>query len=149
MIIRIAQDFDYLQWLHMRQLLWPDCAIEDHRNEMQMWLSDLQHFPVFIAEYENEVIGFLEASLYEQQPGVASSSVVYLEGWYVKEGHRRKGVGRRLVECAEEWAKAKRMKHLLSDTEIFNNISVHAHQQIGFKELRRTSAEIVFTKELA
>jgi aminoglycoside 6'-N-acetyltransferase I len=144
----MVQERDYLEWLHLRQLLWPDSSVEEHQQEIRTWLSDLKHYPVFIAEAENKIIGFLEVSIHQENPVMSSSCVAYLEGWYVKIPYRRRGIGRKLLEVAEAWARAQCFSHVLSDTETLNNASVLTHQQLGFKELLRTTGEIIFKKEL-
>ena len=51
-------------------------------------------------------LGFLEVRLRECAEGASSSPVGFLEGWYVVEELRKQGVGRKLVEAGEGWARS-------------------------------------------
>ena len=90
--------------------------------------------------------GFLEASLRSRADGCDSTPVGYIEGWYVDEDVRRRGVGRALVEAAEAWARSKGCRQMASDAELWNDVSHQAHGAIGYQETARL---VLFKKDLA
>ena len=57
----------------------------------------------------------------------------------------RLGVGRKLMEAAENWGREGGHSELASDCEIDNEVSFLAHTAIGFDETDRI---ICFRKEL-
>src|SRR5262249_58795557 len=63
--------------------------------------------------------------------------VGYVEGWFVDADLRRQGVGRRLLEAAEQWATAHGCKEMASDAQMENEVSLAAHQALGFEESSR------------
>jgi aminoglycoside 6'-N-acetyltransferase I len=91
---------------------------------------------VFVAN-RGHLTGFLEASLREDADGCATSPVGYVEGWYVLPNHRLSGVGRALIEAAEDWARVRGCTEMASDALLDNTVSHQAHQRVGYAEVER------------
>ena len=129
----------------MRRMLWEDCPDEEQVREMEEILgSDTE--AVFVAERtEGGLCGFVEAALRSRADGCDSSPVGYIEGWYVDENFRRRGVGRALVDAAEAWARSRGCRQMASDAELWNAVSHRAHGAIGYEETARL---VLFKKDL-
>jgi aminoglycoside 6'-N-acetyltransferase I len=63
--------------------------------------------------------------------------VGFLEGWFVAPSHRKQGVGARLVEEAERWARARGCREMASDTWLENEGAQRAHEALGFEVVDR------------
>lgn len=100
---------------------------------------------VLLAETDGQVVGFLEASLRDYAEGCETSPVSYLEGWFVAEPYRRRGVGAALVRAAEDWARSQGCTEMASDAELHNLDSHRAHEALGYEEVERV---VVFRKTL-
>jgi aminoglycoside 6'-N-acetyltransferase I len=96
-------------------------------------------------DHADRPLGFAELSLRSIAEGCHSSPVAYLEGWFVEESERRRGVGAALLRAAEEWARAQACSEFASDTEIDNGVSIAAHRALGFEEVDRI---VCFRKDL-
>jgi aminoglycoside 6'-N-acetyltransferase I len=83
------------------------------------------------------VIGFLEGRLRSHADGCQTSPVGYVEGWFVAEDRRRRGVGRALFECFESWARERGCRELASDTWLHNVGSQRVHERLGFRKVDR------------
>ena len=93
---------------------------------------------VLLAETDTEgPVGFAEVDLRPSADGCRSSPVGYLEGWYVRPGFRRRGVGKALVRAAEEWAREQGCSEMASDTEVGNKTSQDAYRALGYEEVNR------------
>jgi aminoglycoside 6'-N-acetyltransferase I len=144
--VRLAGPADSEEWLRMRSALWPGCSPEQHRLEMQQWLSTPDKRACFVAEVDpGSLCGFLEAGLRDYADGCDTSPVGYIEGWYVHPGYQRKGVGRALVRAADDWARSKGLQEMASDCELDNRTSLAAHLALGYEEAERS---IHFCKNL-
>lgn len=89
-----------------------------------------------------ELIGYAAAGWRSHAEGAwdrpaVEQRIAYLEEWYVRPGHRGRGVGRALVAAVEAWAGEQGATHLASDTEIGNDASIAAHQALGLAEVER------------
>lgn len=125
--------------------LWPDNNWSDLRVEFEQLLDSTKDI-VYLAKVESNYIGFIHISLrHDYVEGSNSSPVGYVEGIYVDENHRNKGIAMMLVKEGEVWAKSLGCKEIASDTEIDNYGSQEFHKSIGFKE---AGIIVAFIKEL-
>jgi aminoglycoside 6'-N-acetyltransferase I len=141
--IRPAQPKDFLQLAAMRALLWPDASFSEHLAELEAGLTNpgQSDFPVVVLVSEDPhgtLTGFLEARLRSHADGCDPARPVgFVEGWFVVEEDRRKGIGRALMRAAEEWARARGCREMASDALIDNPASENAHTALGFEVVDR------------
>lgn len=126
---------DLPAYFRLRTALWPDSASDFELEVAEILQAD--HQVGFVAEQEGILVGFVEVSLRAYAEGCQTSPVGYLEGWYVVPTHRQSGIGRKLVEAAEDWARGKGCTEMASDTEIHNTLSQIAHARLGYAEVER------------
>jgi aminoglycoside 6'-N-acetyltransferase I len=134
--VRPVESADAETWLHLRAQLWPESSEDEHRAEIASFLRRQAREPaaVLLAESHGVVVGFAELSIRPCAEGCHTSHIAYLEGWFVTPGERRKGVGRALVEAAEEWARGVGCTEFASDTTPTNSASIAAHAAVGFED---------------
>lgn len=135
--IRRLEERDLGGWLRLRRMLWDELTEDEHKVEMRDIYEHTDTQLVLMAETENRLVGFLEASIRPFVEDCQSENVGYLEGWFVETEFRRSGLGRGLVETAEDWARRKGCTEMASDTEIGNAISLEAHLNLGYEETSR------------
>jgi aminoglycoside 6'-N-acetyltransferase I len=130
----------------MRRTLWDDCPDDQQVREMGEILANNTE-EVFVAERPGGgLCGFVEAAIRPWAIGCDQRPVGYVEGWYVDEDMRRRGIGRSLVEAAEAWARSKGCRQMASDAEWWNDVSHQAHGRLGYREVARL---VLFKKDLA
>jgi aminoglycoside 6'-N-acetyltransferase I len=78
-----------------------------------------------------DIVGIAELSIRAYAEGCRTDRVAYLEGWYVVPEARRQGVGRALIESAEEWARAQGCTEFASDIQPANEVSAAAHRMMS------------------
>ncbi len=121
----------------MRCQLWPEESAATHRREIKSFFAggSLDPAAVLIAEDgESAIHGFAELTLRSHAEGCSPGRIAYLEGWYVERASRRKGVGRALMQAAEDWARANHCHEFASDAWSTNRLSRTAHLALGFEE---------------
>jgi aminoglycoside 6'-N-acetyltransferase I len=135
----------------MRHSLWPESSVEHHTEELAPILAGkppgILPLVYFVAEAPNaEVVGFVEVGLRSTADGCDwSRAVGYVEGWYVAEPYRRRGVGAQLIAAAEDWARKQGCTEMASDTQFDNAQSLQAHLRLGYEISERS---ILFRKSL-
>jgi aminoglycoside 6'-N-acetyltransferase I len=145
-VVRPLSESDLNEWFRMRKQLWDVAADDDHKSEMLDIFANPDSQVVFVADSGNgRLLGFLEASIRPFVEDCHSDQVGYLEGWYVEPEYRESGIGRELVIQAEGWARERGCTEMASDAEIGNQISLTAHQSLGYEE---TSRLVHLRKEL-
>lgn len=125
--------------------LWPDHPPEDMEEEFRELLSG-PDAAVFLAEGEGQAIGFAQCQLRRDYvEGTDSSPVGYLEGIFVREEYRRRGIAKELLRACEDWAGEQGCAEFASDCELENYESFRFHLALGFLEAGRI---ICFTKKI-
>lgn len=137
-MIRPLSPPDREQWLALRMALWPDLSPAAHAADMAAILASPRRHAVFVhAEEDGLINGFVEVSLREYAEGCSSGPVGYIEGWFVEETVRRRGIGRALIAAAEEWARWRGCREMASDADIRNEVGLQVHRALGFEEVER------------
>jgi aminoglycoside 6'-N-acetyltransferase I len=144
LLVRHAEPSDRDQLSRLRAALWPESSAEEHGEELALILVGT--FPrvmplvILVAQTgDGTLAGFLEVGLRSSADGCNESRPVgYVEGWYVEENWRRKGVGAKLLRAAEEWARGQGCLEMASDTTIDNLVSQRVHEALGFEVAERS-----------
>ena len=121
----------------MRRALWPDEPGAELDREVEEFFAGALPEPeaVLLATGEDgEPFGVVELSIRPTAEGCRTNRVAYVEAWYVARPARRVGVGRALIEAAENWGRARGCEEIASDAEIGNEASARAHRAVGFED---------------
>ena len=144
LLIRPAQLSDLDQLLSLREALWPQASATDHAHELQLLLGGrielvlTMPLTIFVAEASGRLVGFLEVDLRSHADGCNPSKPVgYIEGWYVAEEYRSRGVGKKLLTEAEDWARNRMCVEMASDVVIDNELSQRVHEIVGYEIVDR------------
>jgi len=141
--IRLAQPSDRDQLVRLRRVLWPQSSAEEHARELTLILEGrlplTMPLIILVAETTDQTLaGFLEADLRSHADGCNPSRPVgYIEGWCVAEDHRRRGVAKKLLAAAEDWARSQGCIEMASDTWIDNEVSQRVHAALGYEVVDR------------
>lgn len=156
MCVRAATVADCDVIASMCASLWPDSSAQEHAKEL---LPVLRGEPrstlpmtIFVAESatrdaslnsvnaasETALVGFIEVGLRSHADGCDTAHAVgFIEGWYVLETWRRRGVGAQLAAAAERWARAQGCTEMASDTWLDSAASQHSHEALGYQVVDR------------
>jgi aminoglycoside 6'-N-acetyltransferase I len=140
--IRLAQLSDRDQLVRLHEALRPKTSAEEHARELTLILEGkapvTMPLIILVAEVSDRIAGFLEVDLRSHADGCNPIRPVgYIEGWYVAENHRHRGIGRRLLAAAEDWARSQGCVEMASDTWIDNDMSQRVHQALGYEVVDR------------
>lgn len=127
-------------WAALRAKLWPGEEASQHRDELADTLSagNDRDFACVALTAEGVCVGFAEAALrIDYVNGCETSPVVFLEGIFVTESHRRSGIARRLCRAVEDWGRTRGCSEFASDAAIDNAASLALHRALGFVETER------------
>ena len=141
--VRVARVADREELARLRGALWPESSVEEHAKEL-LWILESKTFGTMplielVAEDgSGKLIGFLEVGLRSHADGCDPAHAVgYVEGWYVAESYRKRGIGRRLLVVAEDWARRQGCVEMASDALVGNDVSQRAHEALGYAEVDR------------
>ncbi len=116
---------------------------EADSRELEEWLLHKTSEDTFVvvAEGDDQVVGFAVAVLQHPSPAAAKNFVrelsqtrVVVDILVVQTAYRRHGIGTRLMEAVEDWARAKEASGMLIDTYIESELSVPFYERrMGYK----------------
>ena len=135
---RPVENSDAADWTRLRQALWPDAVPGEHAEAVARYFAGTLREPIMVLLAEDghgRPVGFVELSLRAYAEGCQSDNVAYVEGWYVGPEVRGRGVGRALIEAAEDWARSQECTELASDAQLDDAASAAAHEAVGFSDV--------------
>jgi aminoglycoside 6'-N-acetyltransferase I len=146
-LVRPVDRGDREEWLRLRAELWPDhlpealvCEVDSYLAGAGLWTFGTDSIPFLVlvaVRPDTGIVGFLEVSLRPWADKCRTAPVGYLEGWYVRPGWRRQGIGGTLVRAAEAWARSRGCREMASDAHVDNLLSERSHRALGYEEAQR------------
>lgn len=136
--VRAARATDTASWLRLRRALWPDGSEAEHRAEIDRFLAGRADEPqavLLAVDGVGRIVGLAELSIRPCAEGCLTDRVAYLEGWFVDDEVRGRGVGRALVAAAEEWGRSQGCREFASDCQASDDLAAAAHRAVGFVEV--------------
>jgi aminoglycoside 6'-N-acetyltransferase I len=141
--VRQAKHSDRNELAKLRASLWPEASVAEHLKELEEILikgtNGTLPMTILVSDDDDGALtGFIEVGMRSHADGCDTRRPVgYVEGWFVRESHRNRGVGRDLMQAAEQWARAEGCREMASDALIDNEGSQRAHQAMGFEVVDR------------
>jgi aminoglycoside 6'-N-acetyltransferase I len=125
--------------------LWPDCSMDEELENCQTILTSEKEI-CYLVKGGDDYAAFIHLTIrVDYVEGADTSPAAYIEGMYVMDNYRHLGLGKKLIQAGEDWARKKGCRQLASDTEVDNAASIEFHKQNGFLEVNRVAC---FIKEL-
>ena len=129
----------------LASMLWPHHSEEEMAENFVELLKKMDA-ACFLAYDKDQPVAFAQCQLrYDYVEGTDYSPVGYLEGIYVMDTYRERGIARELLTACEEWAKSMGCREFASDCELGNDESLRFHLRTGFEEVNRI---ICFVKKI-
>ena len=137
MRIRRWREADRPELVRMSLALFPEGSAEGLEGDIDV-IAGREDAEIFVVERSNGLLcGFVEVGSRPYVDGCDSSPVGYIEAWYVDDDVRRTGIGRTLLNTAEDWAVARGYTEMGSDSLLANEVSYRAHRASGYDEVDR------------
>ena len=149
------QDFDALDKLYydfhqyrVREI--PDRLQDLGKIENQDWSRLHQAFReiftnkdavIFLAEDSGQLIGLVEVYFRqdnEDNPLIVPHKYAHLQSIMVSEPNRKSGIGKKLMDVAQQWAREKGATEMRLDVWEFNQGTIQFYEKMGFHTLTRT-----------
>jgi aminoglycoside 6'-N-acetyltransferase I len=144
MRVRPLERADFDAWIDLRARLWTDQSRDELAKEGRDAVG-AGSLVVFVADEDERLAGFIELSLRSYAEGCGGSPVPYVEGWFVRDDARRRGIGGALMRAVEAWCRERDHDELGSDAHADNRLSRVAHRALGFDEVETL---VIFRKRL-
>lgn len=97
---------------------------------------------IFVAESENEVIGFLSVEVHRDE-----QEYIYLDDFSVSEKFRQNGIGNALLKEAEEYGKSAKVSASLLHVEKSNDRAFNFYKRNGYSVFEDQDNRLLLIKE--
>ena len=97
---------------------------------------------IFVAE-DREVMAFLSVEVHHEQ-----GDYVYLDDFSVTEEYRNRGIGSRLLNAAESYAKEINIYEVLLHVEKANELAMSLYERSGYMRYRDDGTRFLMKKNL-
>ncbi len=104
-------------------------------------LLDAVDVTIYVAEVDDQVVGLAEVYLRTDEqhiPERVAYQYGYLQSLIVASAFRGRGIGERLLNAAEQWAKERGASELRLETWEHESSPLGFYQEQGYRTLRRT-----------
>ena len=102
-------------------------------EERRVWFAGHgPRHPVLAAQCGGSVVGWASLSKWSDRGAYADTVEVSL---YVAEGHRGRGIGRRLLEAVIEEGRRAGLHAVIAQIVGGNEVSIHLHRAMGFEHV--------------
>lgn len=89
---------------------------------------------LFVAEIDNEPVGFLAGRVRSLPPYFGGSQVGFISDVFVSEFHRGQGLGRKLVQLATDWFRNLGLSRIELQVIVNNNSAREVYRKLGWSE---------------
>ena len=132
-------------YANQKNLKWLSKAEEYHDITLAMLKRKIKDEEVIIAKADNRVIGWLRFGYFWDE-------IPFMNMLGLEEGHRRKGIGKKLVEFWESKMKKREFKMVMTSSQSDEDAQ-HFYRKIGYKDvgsliLPKEPLEVIFIKSL-
>lgn len=125
--------------------MWELNTVEELTQEFYEYIRE-ENGIILLAMADGRAVGFAQCGVrHDYVEGTDSSPVGYLEGIFVTEEFRKRGLARDMLEVCQQWAREQGCAEFASDCELDNEASLRFHIKMGFAEANRI---ICFTKKI-
>lgn len=101
---------------------------------------------IFVAMENHVPVGFTQ--LYPKYSSVRASRNWILNDLYVRQGHRKSGVGRALIETAMQFAKSEGATFVQLETAVDNYTAQSLYETIGFKKQEPDTGFLLYRMDI-
>lgn len=127
------RDFDELYPLFKK--LWKNSSRDEIKNLLTTYASTGKQKLMLCRTRGNSCVAFAFFSIRtDYVEGARQSPTGYLEGIFVDEEFRNKGIARHLILLGTEWVKKNGCVQMGSDTWLSDATSRQFHKRLGFRE---------------
>lgn len=92
---------------------------------------------VYYVKDNDDFVGYIYAYLKTKKNPVINTNIIDLEALFVKKEYRYKGVGKKLINLLEDWAKERYKDYAIEITCLSNNENaLNFYKSLGYKEVK-------------
>ncbi len=112
-------------------------------KESILYYLEIPNLPLFVAECDNGYKPFIVGSIIGTNDSLVNTEMppsdhIYITNIDVKQDFRRKGIGVKLIQCIEDWARQRGINKIYLDVDYANTTARDFYEKQGYGTIRET-----------
>ncbi|MEY2577720.1 MAG: hypothetical protein QOI49_544 [Verrucomicrobiota bacterium] len=135
-VVRKANSTDATRVAELSGILGYPVEHETMQRRLEK-LGGCEEHVVFVAEVDGEIVGWIHG---EERELLVADRIGEICGLVVAEGQRASGVGRRLVEAVEQWARGRGLEQVSVRSNVARPESHPFYEKVGYTRVKTQHA---------
>lgn len=131
-VVRRAKSTDATRVAELSGILGYPIEQETMQRRLER-LDGCEEHVVFLAEVNGQIVGWIHGAEHEL---LLADRIGEICGLVVAEGQRTSGVGRRLVEAVEQWARGRGLEQISVRSNVARSESHPFYEKVGYTRIK-------------
>ena len=116
-----------------------NCNIKEE-YKVEEWFENIVNDKsniIIVAKEDDLIVGYLFCKIITVDDDPTLESEALIDGLYVEDEFRNKGIATKLIEAAKKWCREQNVKYININVFDENSIALNLYYKMGFKDLER------------
>lgn len=101
-------------------------------------LYNMENNVLYVAKENEEIVGYIYCKINTGENGSTNNLEALIDGLYVLEEYRKKGIATALINKAKQWCRNKNVKYIMINVLENNKTALNLYSKLNFNDYEKT-----------
>lgn len=101
-------------------------------------LYNMENNVLYVAKENEEIVGYIYCKINTGENGPTNNFEALIDGLYVLEEYRKKGIATALINKAKQWCRNKNVKYIMINVLENNKTALNLYSKLNFNDYEKT-----------
>lgn len=101
-------------------------------------LYNMENNVLYVAKENEEIVGYIYCKINTGENGLTNNLEALIDGLYVLEEYRKKGIATALINKAKQWCRNKNVKYIMINVLEDNKTALNLYSKLNFNDYEKT-----------
>lgn len=101
-------------------------------------LYNMENNVLYVAKENEEIVGYIYCKINTGENGSTNNLEALIDGLYVLEEYRKKGIATALINKAKQWCRNKNVKYIMINVLEDNKTALNLYSKLNFNDYEKT-----------
>ena len=101
-------------------------------------LYNMENNVLYVAKENEEIVGYIYCKIITGENGLTNNLEALIDGLYVLEEYRKKGIATALINKAKQWCRNKNVKYIMINVLEDNKTALNLYSKLNFNDYEKT-----------
>lgn len=101
-------------------------------------LYNIENNVLYVAKENEEIVGYIYCKINTRENGPTNNLEALIDGLYVLEEYRKKGIATALINKAKQWCRNKNVKYIMINVLEDNKTALNLYSKLNFNDYEKT-----------